>query len=368
MRCGFLKVSDIVFVGALTGHDAAVPEETSASGVAMHRFVSLFVLTVATVPPLELPRSDAAEKFDVILRGGRIVDGTGAPWYIGDIGIRDGKIARFGRLKEAQAAQVMDASGLIVTPGFIDMMGQTATPMLEASQAAMNLLTQGVTTINAGEGRSAAPLDADGERRYGWKSFAGYFQLIDLRGLPINVAQTVGHTQIRRHIIGEVDRRPTDEELKKMQELVRQAMRDGAIGVSTALIYPPAVYAQTEEIAALASGDRGILPKEPGYPLLAGVSPSGLSTGEDAIQVTLVKRVDAIADTSLTVNGETLDVDVSVEGNTTTLTATSNPSKIGINSATVSYNGREHAWTYFNYGEPLTDGGKNLIASWDFES
>lgn len=219
----------------------------------MHRFVSLFVLTVLAVSARDPARLAAAEKFNVILRGGRIVDGTGAPWYVGDIGIRDGKIARIGRLKEAQAAQVIDASGLVVAPGFIDMMGQTATPMLEDPQAAMNLLTQGITTINAGEGRSAAPLDAEGERRYGWKSFAGYFQLIDLRGLPINVAQTVGHTQIRRQVIGEVDRRPTETELKQMQELVRQAMRDGAIGVSTALIYPPAVYAQTEEIAALAS-------------------------------------------------------------------------------------------------------------------
>ena len=103
----------------------------------MHRFVSLFVLTVATVLALEPTLSVAAEKYDVILRGGRIVDGTGAPWYVGDIGIRDGEIARIGRLKEAQAAQVIDASGLVVAPGFIDMMGQTATPMLEDPQAAM---------------------------------------------------------------------------------------------------------------------------------------------------------------------------------------------------------------------------------------
>ena len=195
----------------------------------------------------------ADDTYDVVVRGGRIVDGTGAPWYIGDIGIRDGKIVRIGRLADAAAGRVIDATGLVVAPGFIDMMGQTATPMLEDPATAMNLLTQGITTINAGEGASAAPLDDEGERRYGWKSFAGYFQLLDLKGLPVNVAQTVGHTQVRRQILGEVDRRPTDDELKQMQELVRQAMRDGAIGVSTALIYPPAVYAQTEEITALAS-------------------------------------------------------------------------------------------------------------------
>lgn len=212
-----------------------------------HFSAALILLSICGVP------TQAEEPFDVVLKGGRIVDGTGAPWYIGDVGIRDGKIARIGRLADVSTGRVIDATGLIVAPGFIDMMGQTATPMLEDPATAMNLLSQGITTINAGEGSSAAPLDDDAERRYGWKSFAGYFQLIDLRGLPVNVAQTVGHTQIRRQVIGEVDRRPTDDELKQMQELVRQAMRDGAIGVSTALIYPPAVYAQTEEIVALAS-------------------------------------------------------------------------------------------------------------------
>jgi N-acyl-D-amino-acid deacylase len=195
----------------------------------------------------------ADDAYDVVIRGGRIVDGTGAPWYVGDVGVRDGKIVRIGRLADATAGRVINATGLVVSPGFIDMMGQTATPMLEDPATAMNLLTQGITTINAGEGASAAPLDEDAEKRYGWKSFAGYFQLLDLKGLPVNIAQTVGHTQVRRQILGEVDRRPTPDELKQMQELVRQAMRDGAIGVSTALIYPPAVYAETEEIAALAS-------------------------------------------------------------------------------------------------------------------
>ena len=155
-----------------------------------------------------------------------------------------------------------------------------------------------------------------------------------------------------------------------MTTLVIGADENGASGVHGA-IDDFAIFASAlneDQIIALSEGDRGILPKEPGYPLLASVSPSGLATGEDALQVTLVKRVDAIADTSLTVNGEAVDLDVATEGNTTTLTGKSNPSKIGINSATVSYNGREHAWSYFNYGESLKDGGENLIASWDFES
>ena len=117
----------------------------------------------------------------------------------------------------------------------------------------MNLLTQGITTINAGEGASAAPLDPGTARSAGWETMAEYFQLLDIKGLPINVAQTVGHTQVRRIVLGDVDRKPTAEELKRMEDLVREAMEAGAIGVSSALIYPPAVFADTDELAALAT-------------------------------------------------------------------------------------------------------------------
>ncbi|HUQ68346.1 MAG TPA: serine hydrolase, partial [Planctomycetaceae bacterium] len=197
--------------------------------------------------------------YDVAIRGGRVVDGKGAPWYFADVGLKDGKIAKIDRIPEEEAKTVIDATGLIVAPGFIDMMGQTASPMVEEPRSAMNLLTQGITTINAGEGSSAAPLSkADGARQ-GWTTMAEYFALLELNGLPVNVVQTVGHTQVRRIVLGDVERRPTDAELSQMQALVREAMEAGAIGVSTALIYPPAVYATTEEIAALAkvAGEHG---------------------------------------------------------------------------------------------------------------
>ena len=195
----------------------------------------------------------AQQPYDIVIQGGRIVDGSGAPWYVADVGIREGKIARIGRIDGAQAKRTIDAKGLVVAPGFIDMMGQTATPMFEDPASAMNLLTQGITTINAGEGVSAAPLGEDDARLRGWRTMAEYFRRIDERGIPLNVVQSVGHTQVRRIVLGDVDRRPGPAELQQMVDLVAEAMEAGAIGVSTALIYPPAVYAQTEEIAALAA-------------------------------------------------------------------------------------------------------------------
>ena len=195
----------------------------------------------------------ANKSLDIVIRGGRIVDGTGSPWYVADVGIDDGRIVRIGIIEAEEATTVIDATGLIVSPGFIDMMGQTASPMMEDPKTAINLLTQGITTINAGEGESAAPLSTEEGQRKGWTTMAEYFTLVESQGLPLNVTQTVGHTQVRRIVLGDVDRRPAEDELVRMKSLVREAMEAGAIGVSTALIYPPAVYAETEEIAALVS-------------------------------------------------------------------------------------------------------------------
>ena len=217
----------------------------------MIRFVLLWVpmLFVGWVTTDEV---SAQARFDVVIRNGRIVDGSGAPWFAADIGVTDGKIAHIGRIKSGSGETEIDASGLIVAPGFIDMMGQTASPMVEDPKSAISLLTQGITTINAGEGSSAAPQSRANEKRNGYTTMAEYFTLIESNGLPVNVVQTVGHTQVREIVLGEVDRRPTDDELAQMKSLVREGMQAGAIGVSTALIYPPAVYATTEEIASLA--------------------------------------------------------------------------------------------------------------------
>ncbi|MFK8114373.1 MAG: serine hydrolase [Rubripirellula sp.] len=214
-------------------------------------------LVAATL--LAASTSMAADKLDIVIRGGKVVDGTGAPWYVADVGIDDGKIVRIGHIAAEDGEEVIDATGLIVAPGFVDMMGQTASPMVEDPKTAINLLTQGITTINAGEGGSAAPLSEEEGRRKGYTTMAEYFSLVESKGLPVNMTQTIGHTQVRRMVLGDVERRPSDAELREMQELVREAMQAGAIGVSTALIYPPAIYAQTKEIGALAkaAGESG---------------------------------------------------------------------------------------------------------------
>ena len=188
--------------------------------------------------------------YDCVIRGGQIIDGTGAPRFAGDVAIANGRIVAIGSDLGAGRLEI-DAAGQVVAPGFVDLMGQSATALMDRPQAALNLLSQGITTINCGEGVSAAPLSPAEETRQGWTTFREYFALLDMQGLPLNVVQTIGHTQVRSLVLGDVDRRPSPEELLQMQAHVAEAMEAGAIGVSTALIYPPAIYAPTEEIVAL---------------------------------------------------------------------------------------------------------------------
>ncbi len=189
--------------------------------------------------------------YDLLIKNGRIVDGTGSPWYTADLAIKDGKIAAIGKLTKATAKQTIDASGRIVSPGFIDMMGQTAAPFLKDPNIAFNLLSQGITMINAGEGDSDAPLnDADAKIK-GWQTMRQFLAKLDASGMPMNMVQTVGHTQIRSIVIGDKGRQASAAELDRMRALVQEAMEAGAIGVSTSLIYPPAIYGSEQEITEL---------------------------------------------------------------------------------------------------------------------
>ena len=201
--------------------------------------------------------------FDIVITHGRIIDGTGSPWYSGDIGIRGGKIAAIGNLTGSARTRTIDAHGHVVTPGFIDMLGQSELTILVDPRLPSKIY-QGITTEITGEGESVAPVN-DAIRRSGkkqsdllgiepdWQTFRQYFARLEKQGIGINVADYVGATSVRRMVLGDNDVQPTPRQLEQMRQLVRQAMLDGAVGLSTSLEYPPAPYAKTEELVALAS-------------------------------------------------------------------------------------------------------------------
>lgn len=200
--------------------------------------------------------------YDIIIRNGRIVDGTGNPWYSTDVGIKGDRIARIGDLRGEKAAREIDAGGHIVAPGFIDMLGQSEYSLL-IDKRATSKLAQGITTEITGEGGSIAPqndktlaplrpfLDQF-KLTVDWTSLDGYFQRLEKQGAALNLGTYVGSAQVREAVIGDDNRAPTPAELEQMETLVEQAMKDGALGISSALIYPPNIYATTEELIELA--------------------------------------------------------------------------------------------------------------------
>ena len=206
------------------------------------------------------PQSHSTPKpFDVLITGGRVIDGSGNPWFVADVGIRDGFIAEIGALSGRPARRTIDARGSVVTPGFIDMMGGSSLPLLLDPVSAESKLRQGITTMMVGEGDSLAPQndrtaarDIEGASfKITWRTYAEYFRLLEKKGLAMNVIHNVGAAQVREIVIGDEDRTPTPEQLSRMKELVAQAMKDGSVGLSTALIYPPGTYAKTEELIEL---------------------------------------------------------------------------------------------------------------------
>lgn len=220
---------------------------------------AVWLLLAALLPS---PLVSQTLQFDLIIRNGHIIDGTGSPWYAGDVAVRDGRIAAVGSLAGARARQTIDAAGKVVAPGFIDMLGQSDLTILVNAHLPSKIF-QGITTEITGEGASAAPLNdsiiAAGKLVYeglkitpDWRTFAQYFGRLERQKIGINVAHYVGATQVRRMVLGDDDQDPSTEELARMRDLVAAAMRDGAVGLSTSLQYPPAPYAETEEIIALA--------------------------------------------------------------------------------------------------------------------
>ncbi len=229
----------------------------------LQRWKSFFLCLVLLVGAALLKAGEQSRSFDIVITNGRIIDGTGSPWYSGDIGIRTGQIAAISNLSNAKRARTIDARGRVVAPGFIDMLGQSEYTILVDPRLPSKIF-QGITTEITGEGESIAPLNdtirhADQEQfdhyhiQADWRTFREYFSRLEKQRFGINIASYVGATRVRRVVLGDSDVQPTPTQLDQMKELVNQAMRDGAVGVSTSLEYAPAPYAKTEELIALAA-------------------------------------------------------------------------------------------------------------------
>jgi N-acyl-D-amino-acid deacylase len=219
---------------------------------------TLSMLTFSFIPTNPLQPA----QFDVLIKNGRIVDGSGRPAYSGDVGIKGQRILRIGNLGNSTAARTIDARGLIVAPGFIDMLGQSETYLL-IDPRGMSKVMMGVTTEITGEGESIAPINErqikeqeDFLKRFNltidWRTLDEYFKRLEKQGTGLNLGTFVGATQVREHVVGYDNRPPTPAELESMKRLVAAAMRDGALGLSTSLQYIPARFATTDEIVELA--------------------------------------------------------------------------------------------------------------------
>jgi len=223
--------------------------------IAMFAITNVLALVTSSKGP-------GALEFDLIIRNGRVVDGSGRPAFDADVAIKGDRIVRVGDLKDAKAPRTIDARELVVAPGFIDMLGQSETYLL-IDPRAMSKVMMGVTTEITGEGESIAPVNErlikeneDFNKRYNlnvdWRTLGEYFQRVEKQGMGLNVGTFVGATQVREYVIGFDNRPPTPPELEQMKKLVADAMKDGALGVSTSLQYVPARFAKTDEIVELA--------------------------------------------------------------------------------------------------------------------
>jgi N-acyl-D-amino-acid deacylase len=223
----------------------------------MHKLLSLALILALAVTAFA---QGSQPQFDVIIRGGTVYNGTGRAPVRADVGIRGDRIAAVGNLSRATAPTIVDAKELAVAPGFINMLSHSETSWFVDSRS-MSELLQGVTTQIFGEG-SMGPLsdemkkrrrESQGDLRYevAWTTLAEYLNHLEKRGLSQNVASFIGAATIREHVIGLEDKPPTPAQLDQMRELVRREMEAGALGITTALIYPPAFFAKTDELIAL---------------------------------------------------------------------------------------------------------------------
>ena len=240
-----------------------MPNIKNAWPAAVRCVAALIGMSFACGGPPSLAANGTQPTYDLIIEHGRVIDGTGAPWFAADIGIRAGRVAAIGRLDKATAVRRIDAAGRVVAPGFIDMLGQSELTLLVNPHVPSKIF-QGITTEITGEGESVAPVDAAIAREAApkfshyritqdWTDFTGYFARLEKQGIGINIGTYVGATTVREMVVGYANRAASPDELTRMQAIVATAMRQGALGVSSALEYAPAPYASTEELIALAS-------------------------------------------------------------------------------------------------------------------
>src|SRR6267142_6436529 len=223
--------------------------------------IPLMFASMLLFSSLPMP-SPSAPEYDVLIKNGRIVDGSGRAAYNADVAVKADRIVRIGDLRHATATRVIDARGLVVAPGFIDMLGQSETYLL-IDPRGMSKIMMGVTTEITGEGESIAPINdrqikeqEDFNHRYDlnidWRTLGEYFKRLEHQGTGLNLGTFVGATQVREYVVGFDDRAPTAAELERMKSLVAESMKDGALGLSTSLQYVPARFAKTDEIVELA--------------------------------------------------------------------------------------------------------------------
>lgn len=219
------------------------------------RPVLLLTAFLLACAPHSTQQPEAA--FDLLIRNGHIVDGTGSPWYLADIAIHGDRIAAIGRLS-VQARDTIDATSLVVSPGWIDMLGHSEYSLLSDGRA-LSKITQGVTSEITGEVTSVVPVNARtlhelspaDRKQVNWKDLNGYFAHLERSGTAINLGTFVTAGSVRRYVMADANRAPTLAELEQMKQLVADAMRQGAMGLSTGLIYAPASYAHTDELVTL---------------------------------------------------------------------------------------------------------------------
>src|SRR5687767_5934298 len=223
----------------------------------LKKFIALMLILSVSATVFAQRRSTETASFDIIIKGGTLYDGSGGPPRRADVGIKGDRIAAVGNLSRASSPTIIDATGQAVAPGFINMLSHSESSLI-GDRRSLSELKQGVTTQIFGE-LPMGPLNDQMKQRMSqargdkieWTTLAEYLSYLEKRGIPQNVASFIGAGTIREHVIGLEDKQPTPAQLDQMRELVRREMEAGALGITTALIYPPAFFARTEELIEL---------------------------------------------------------------------------------------------------------------------